>query len=215
MLLDFAQLVEKYDMHVTGIIQVGAHWGQEYPVYAKLGIEDCVLIEPCKAAYQVLQATYGKDPRIKLFNCACGAADGHAEMYTSKNNNGQSNSLLKPKKHLDHYPTIQFTEREEVAVRQLDGLPIHPERYNTLVMDVQGAELLVLQGAAQILRHIEYIYTEINSQELYENNVMVEELDDFLADFDRVAVYWVRQQGWGDALYIRRTNAYFKNPILP
>ena len=71
-------------------------------------------------------------------------------------------------------------------------------------MDVQGYELEVLKGAAELLADIDYIHAEINRVELYEGCVMVSDLDMFLQDFVRVNTEWWPGQDWGDAFYIRR-----------
>jgi len=73
-------------------------------------------------------------------------------------------------------------------------------------MDTQGYELEVLRGAKRTLEKIEYIYTEVNQDEVYENNAMIGDLDLFLNDFDmeRVATGWHGSQTWGDAFYVKR-----------
>jgi hypothetical protein len=75
-----------------------------------------------------------------------------------------------------------------------------------LKMDVQGYELEVLKGGAETMKHIDYVYCEINRDELYEGNAFVEDLDVFLADYnmERVETDWAGTL-WGDALYIRKS----------
>ena len=73
-------------------------------------------------------------------------------------------------------------------------------------MDTQGYELEVLKGGVNTLNQIEYIYTEVNQVEVYENNAMIGELDEFLNQYDmeRVVTGWHGSQTWGDAFYIKR-----------
>jgi hypothetical protein len=72
-------------------------------------------------------------------------------------------------------------------------------------MDIQGAELLALQGAVETLQSIDAINTEINYEELYEGCALVHQLDDFLAHqgFTRVATVTPYHPSWGDAFYVR------------
>jgi hypothetical protein len=70
-------------------------------------------------------------------------------------------------------------------------------------MDVQGYELEVLKGSENTLKGIDYIYTEVNRDELYENNAFIEEIDNFLDNYTRVATDWSGNT-WGDALYIKK-----------
>lgn len=184
MLLDFSSLITKYSLQITGVLQVGAHHGQEVPIYRKHGIRKVALIEPCSPAFKILHNKYGKDPDITLFNCACGSYTGEAAMFTETANQGQSNSLLKPANHLKQYPTIQFKDTELVQVRPLDALPL-PEGLNFLSIDTQCSELQVLSGAKTVLESIDYIMAEVNAPgaELYEGCTDINEMDQFL-------MYW-------------------------
>ena len=47
-------------------------------------------------------------------------------------------------------------------------------------MDVQGYELEVLKGFGDKLKQIQYIYTEVSLKELYEQNILLSDLDKFL-----------------------------------
>jgi FkbM family methyltransferase len=205
MLISLTGAIKEFNMHVRGIVHVGAHYGQEFTVYKENGIHDIVFIEPCWMAFKTLQDRVGGDDRVVLFKCACSDREGTQEMYTETLNQGQSNSLLKPKLHLVHHPEIQFTSTELVPLRTLDSLPFTRSKYNLLMMDTQGAEMMVLRGATETLQTIDYVYTEVNDQELYENNAVVSEIDAFLTGFSRVRSFWVPNKGWGDALYIRDT----------
>lgn len=204
MLIPLKPLVDQYKMKITGVIHVGAHWGQEFEAYQQNGVSQIIFIEPAEAAFKRLTAMYGHLDNVHLIHCACAEEDGSGLLYVEEHNQGQSNSLLKPRRHLQHYPQIVFDQTELVPVRTLDSITFHKELYNFLMMDTQGAELLVLKGAKETLPHIDYIYTEVNEQELYEGNAMVSELDQYLPDFKRVETL-MTGQGWGDAVYIRRS----------
>jgi hypothetical protein len=126
-------------------------------------------------------------------------------MYTEKTNQGMSNSLLKPKVHLAQHRDVIFDSTEDVDVERLDDLFFEPGKYNLLNMDCQGFEDRVLLGAKKTLVNIDYIYTEVNRLEMYENNAMVDQLDAMLPEFKRVETGWASDyHGWGDALFIRK-----------
>jgi len=203
MLIDFKKAVAKHGMHITGVIHVGAHYGQEYLAYKFMGIDKVLFIEPCSDAFAVLKSTFEGYPDVQLFQSACGSEFAISQMNVEQANRGMSNSLLKPAKHLEQYPSIQFTDTEEVEVRRLDEIMGQLEfAGNLLVMDVQGFELEVLKGAPETLKHIDYIYTEVNRDEVYEGCAKVWELDTFLTDFTRVETSWGGGT-WGDAIYIK------------
>ena len=46
-------------------------------------------------------------------------------------------------------------------------------------MDVQGFELEVLKGFGNELNLVKFIFTEVNRDYLYENNVLIYDLDRF------------------------------------
>lgn len=203
MLIDFNKAVAKHRMNVTGVIQVGAHYGQEYHDYAACGIKPVLFIEPCSKAFSVLEQTFAQTPGVVLFQSACGADYSTGTMNVELANQGMSNSLLKPAKHLNQYPSIQFLETEEVCIMPLDEIVDHLQFHgNMLVMDVQGYELEVLKGATETLKHIDYIYTEVNRDEVYEGCARIEQLDEYLVGFTKVETSWAGGT-WGDAIYIK------------
>jgi len=202
MLLSFTGLRKKYNMDVKGIIHVGAHYGEEISEYIENGIQDIVLFEPLSECFDVLaQKVMNLNANIEGHQVALGSAPGTAIMYLSDNEK-QSSSILKPKVHLTHHPHVKFNGTEEVEVDLLDNFDT--KDYNFLNMDVQGYELEVLKGSTEILKHVDYVYCEVNRDEVYEGNAYVEELDEFLSSYgmERVETSWDGEI-WGDALYLK------------
>jgi FkbM family methyltransferase len=203
MLLSFTGLRKKYNMDVKGIIHVGAHHGEEISEYIENGVQDIVLFEPLSECFDVLaQKVATLNANIEGHQVALGSAPGTATMYLSDNEK-QSSSILKPKVHLTHHPHVKFNGTEEVEVDLLDNFDT--KDYNFLNMDVQGYELEVLKGATETLKRVDYVYCEVNRDEVYEGNAYVEELDEFLSSYgmERVETSW-EGQIWGDALYIKK-----------
>jgi hypothetical protein len=126
-------------------------------------------------------------------------------MYVS-DNEAQSSSILLPNVHLTHHPNVSFPDMEEVNVNILDNF--NCKNCNYLHIDVQGYELEVLKGSTKTLNHVDYVYCEVNRDEVYEGNAFVEEIDEFLKQYsmERVETDWMGQI-WGDALYIKK-NSY-------
>jgi FkbM family methyltransferase len=203
MLLNFTQLRKKYSMDIKGIIHVGAHYGEEMEEYVSNGIQEIILFEPLSECFDILQKKiFDLNANIEGYQVALGSSPGTAIMYLSDNQK-QSSSILKPKVHLTHHPHVKFDGTEEVEVDLLDNFDT--KDYNFLNMDVQGYELEVLKGATETLKHVDYVYCEVNRDEVYENNAYVEELDEYLSTYgmERVETSWVGEI-WGDALYIKR-----------
>lgn len=204
MLLNFPSLVKKYSIKAHGCIHVGAHHAQEHSDYVAAGIKRFVYIEPCAATFNVLKKKFAAHHHIQLFNIACGEVECEQVMYTGSQNDGQSNSLLKMQKHLQIHPGITLPHTELVTVKRLDSLGLAHKGYQLLVMDCQGFEKWVLKGATETLKQVNYIYTEVNKDFVYEGCTLIDELDKLLYEFERVETgAWVGN-AWTDALYIRR-----------
>jgi FkbM family methyltransferase len=201
MLFNLIELHRKYDLQISGVIHIGAHYGEENNVYDELKIEHRVFFEPVTANFNILSQKIKYFPLYKL---ALGNSECEIKMYLESSNQGQSCSILGPRKHLEQYPHIVFEGQEIVSMVRLDDFLPNIERYNFINIDVQGYELEVFKGSVKILESITYIMSEINRDELYEKCAKVHELDGFLSrfNFKRVETFWGGGT-WGDAFYIK------------
>jgi FkbM family methyltransferase len=211
MVIDLKPILDRYGIVPSGIIQVGAHWAEELADFDRLGIKELVLIEPLKEAFSIMQNNARNRPDTLTFNAALASREGKMTMFVETVNQGQSSSLLKPKHHVVQHPDIVFDKTEQVTVMTMDGLGINYPLYNGIVIDVQGAELEVFKGAEKTLAgDIQFIYTEVNREEMYENCTLVEDLDEFLKKFGFVRVetnFW--GSNYGDAVYIKNPDIVY------
>jgi FkbM family methyltransferase len=175
MLLNLDNLTEKYDLKIKGVLHIGAHVGQEYNTYQRLGINNVMFFEPVPSTFQRLKENVG-DNAI-LVNTALGNIEGEVEMFTETINEGQSSSVLQPDYHLVQHPNIQFNGKETVKITKLDNFIEDKDKYNFINVDVQGYELEVFKGGSEFLNTIDYIMTEVNRAELYKGCAKIEELD--------------------------------------
>ena len=202
MLLNLDSLKEKYDLKIKGVLHIGAHIGQEFQTYERLGIKNVMFFEPIKNTFNRLKENVG-DKAI-LINTALGNIEGEVEMFTETINEGQSSSVLEPDYHLVQHPSIQFDGKETVKMTKLDKFIEHKEKFNFINIDVQGYELEVFKGGSEYLNTIDYVMTEVNRAELYKGCAKIEELDSYLGSygFNRVETTWAGGT-WGDAFYIK------------
>lgn len=201
MLLDLENLVKKYNMNIKGVIHIGAHFGEENSVYDNLKIKNRVFFEPLEKNYTKLLENVGDHITYKL---ALGNESKQIEMFVEEANQGQSSSILKPILHLTQYPHIQFNHTEFVEMKRLDDVGLENEKYNFINIDVQGYELEVFKGAEKILSSVDYIMSEINRDEVYQDCTKINDLIDFLKPygFELVEEDWAGHT-WGDGLFIK------------
>ena len=206
MLIKLDYLIYKYGLKINGISHFGAHLGQEVSNYKELGIKNIHLFEPQKSIFKELEKKFMNDPDVSLYNFGLGSEDKSVKINLSPNNEGMSASILDPEKHKKFYPDIEFIGTEEIDIKIYDKLII--DKVNFLNIDVQGYELHALKGSILALqKFIDYIFIEVNREELYEGSVLVDDLDIFLEryNFIRVETKWVnRFIPWGDAIYIKK-----------
>ena len=209
MLLDLVSLKKEYDLNIKGVLHIGAHFGQEMNVYDNLEIKNVIFFEPLPHVFEVLKSNIGS--RATLYNTALGNMEGLVEMNVESANQGMSSSVLVPSLHTQQYPGIVFNQKMTVSINKLDNImnSHNKEDFNFICIDVQGYELEVFKGSVETLKNVDFIISEVNRAEVYENCAKVEELDEFLYQFgfERVETNWVGST-WGDAFYIKRNEKY-------
>jgi FkbM family methyltransferase len=202
MLLNLENLVKKYNLKIKGVIHIGAHYGEENSVYDNINISNRMFFEPLEKNFNKLLENVGED--FIKHKIALGNENKNVEMFVEEANMGQSSSILKPLLHLKQYPHIQFNNIEVVEMKRLDDMDINLKNFNFINIDVQGYELEVFKGSVETLKSIDYIMSEINRDEVYENCAKIEELKEFLKPygFNLVEQNWAGHT-WGDGLFIK------------
>ena len=204
MLLDFEKLLKEYDMRISGVLHVGAHFGEEYFSYIDNGISRVVFIEPLKENFQVLEDRFGAIDDVVLINKGAGSEKKQLNMYRASNNL-VSSSVLKPKRHLTQHPDVLFDDGQTIIeIDRIDNMLQDITPYNFMNVDVQGYELEVFKGAGILLDKIDFIMTEVNRDEVYEGCAQITEIDEYLLEygFKRVETSW-DGDCWGDAFYVK------------
>ena len=194
--------------NIRGCIHIGAHWGQEYPLYKQMGLDNLIFYEAVESTFDVLKTKVG--PEVDLRNTALGNTSGTMEMFIEESNDGCSSSMLEPDHHLKQYPHITFPKKLEVPITKLDDESFDRETFNFINMDVQGFELEVLKGAEKTLDSVDLLLCEINKAEMYKGCAKVEDLEEYLKDFGfiRISTYWQQDGGtYGDGLYFNKSRS--------
>jgi len=206
MLITIESLNEKYDMKVGGILHVGAHEAEELSSYGIFGDIPVYWVEANTEIAEKLTASLSADLNQHVITAVVSDTSGQ-EVSFNIANNGQSSSILELGTHKTAHPEVHYVDTETRRTESLyDLVSKHevPETVNFVNLDIQGAELLALKGLGGLLTGFDYIYTEVNVQRLYEDCALLEEIDAFLTDYERVETDLIESFGWGDAFYVRK-----------
>lgn len=203
MLISLHDLVKKYNIVFKGILHVGAHECEELNDYLKyLPINKILWVEGLQDKVQHCKNTF---PGILIEQAV--VSDKVETVTFNRANNGQSSSILEFGLHKHFHSHVHYVSSSSVETQVLsDILPKYNIEYNFLNLDIQGVELKALKGMERYLDKVDYVYTEVNSDYVYEKCALVTEIDDYLKQFNlhRVETSWCEDFRWGDAFYIRK-----------
>lgn len=207
MLISYRILVEKYQIKPQTILHLGAHQAEELEDYVIYSPNSTVIwIEANPYMVEIVKKKIQNFPQHHIFNLLVTDED-NKDVSLNIASFSQSSSIFDFQSHLLHYPGISFNEKITLKSSRLDTFinqnPTLCEKINFINLDIQGAELLALQGLGEKIKNIQYIYTEINIGSLYANVPLLNQLDLYLnsCGFQRIAIQ-ITANFWGDALYI-------------
>lgn len=202
--------LKKYNITPIGVIHIGGHKAQEYEEYISIGLINQIWIEAIPSFYYEIKNKISLDSNVLVYNLAI--YDVEKEIEFNVSNNGASSSILPFKLHKKYYPGISYDGKIKLTTKRMDNLinndNIDLSKYNGLIMDVQGVELNVAKSFGEHLNSFDFILSEVNTEELYENCCLIDELDDYLNKFNfkrvETSMWDNGSVGWGDALYIKK-----------
>jgi FkbM family methyltransferase len=160
------------------ILDIGASLVEKPPYdhLLKSGMVRLVGFEPDEKQCELLRATYGKPH--DFFPYFIG--DGKPAVF-HETNWFATGSLFKPNKPVlekfqNLYELVTPVAEHNIETKRLDDIPdIGDADY--IKIDVQGAELMVFQGAERLLENVLLIQCEVEFQQLYENQPMFADVD--------------------------------------
>jgi len=205
MLLNFDDLVKKYNLDIQGIIQIGANLAQEHNIYLRHNIKNMMYFEPDPRTYaQMLEnLSIDKTSNIQTFNIALGNENKIVDFNVS-DNGGASSSILEPKLHLLQHPNVHFTHKINVEMKRFDDLNLDITNYNFANLDCQGYEYEIFKGASKLLEQVDYVMTEVNIAETYSGNGLLWQLEDLLFNFGFKKVEQTLDGViWGDCFFVK------------
>lgn len=153
-------------------------------------------------------------------------AVGDGGIHTLHVNNEDATSSLYPLNMEGNRPfpdlaPLHTVRTEPVATKRLDDLIAH-EQVDYLKLDIQGAELMVLQHAKAVLAKTAVVHCEVEFSPIYRNQPLFGDVLNFLLgqgfyflDFGALGRYANRNQSgqegrdrlmWADAIFLRESD---------
>lgn len=167
---------------VKKIIIVGGYLGNEVSRLLKSYHNSDIIIFEASERYRVaLDKKFQRNERVTIRPVAISNYEGKINFFET--NLKGSGSILKVGALAEVAYGIEQRESFEVNCSTLD-LEILDSECDCLWIDVQGAELLVLEGAKELLLRTKSIFIEVSKyKDLYEGSVTMKELEAFLSKY--------------------------------
>ncbi len=205
-------LLDQYKRRAKGILHLGAHLGQEARDYAELN-KPVVWVEALPHIHARLAKTIEQFPGQRALCALLGDRNGAQRIFhISNNSEGVSSSIFQ----FGGYGSGDNSLWPELGLAMVDSLTLPMFRLDTLllgndidarqydfwVVDLQGAELLALQGCGDLLALCRALYVEVSTVEVYQGGVLWSELRQWLAQrgFEPL---WQPGQEHDDVLFVR------------
>ena len=174
---------DSYFWDIETVIHAGAHLGEERINYLRQNVT-VYWIEAVPEIFEKLHKNLKHYPNQFALNYAL--TDRHGSIVELKVANQSACSSLLEINDYEALPKVNFVNRLELVSQNLDNLieigQIKLSRKNVLLVDTQGAELLVLKGCKANLNRFKSIILEAQDFELYAGQGSINEIIEFLVE---------------------------------
>jgi FkbM family methyltransferase len=142
---------------------IGAHLGDRIRAFSRLGAR-VVALEPHPGMMSWLRRWYGDQPNITLIEQAVSAQAGTSTLWISRltpSVSTISREWLTTVQQNKRFAGVRWEEQVPVTITTLDTLISQYGRPTFCKIDVEGAELEVLQGLSQALPALSFEYIPV------------------------------------------------------
>jgi FkbM family methyltransferase len=196
---------------VDGILHIGAHYGEEAEKYYKAGAR-VIWFEGMPEVFDILKKRISGYPNQSAILALLGDSNRLVDFNVTDNGGLSSSVFNLSQKH--RFPT-KVASRISLQMKRLDEIFTTQdiEDFSHWVVDVQGAELIVLQGAGELFKNCYTLDVEVSTYETYKGGAKFEELDAFLRKHGFVPLWEFAKNSHGNLIYVRIRRQVKGNPI--
>jgi FkbM family methyltransferase len=202
------------------IFDIGACEGEESVKYSFLYPDaNIYTFEPLPANIELIKGNFKKYgvSNASIHEVAVSSKDSFNHFYVSSGKpenipdsdwefGNKSSSLLEPSKYLMDNSFLTFKETIEVETITLKSF-CKKHQINAIDfihMDVQGAELMVLEGTDDLISAVKAIWLEVSTIDFYHNQPLVQDIKKFLNKNGFILLKNELHGEQGDQLYISK-----------
>jgi|LakMenEpi03Aug12_release.lakeMendotaPanAssembly.Ray.scaffolds.fasta_scaffold641836_1 FkbM family methyltransferase len=163
-----------------GILHIGAHEGQEAKMYNRL-TKAVIWVEAVPRYFEKLSENIKQFHNQIAFNAMLGAQCQSLRDFFITSNNGESSSLYPLAKN-EYWEGLENSEVCRLPSKRLDCLfsDLEIQEFDYWIVDVQGAEIEVLEGAGNLLKFCRYLQVEISQEKFYFGGANFQDVKFFL-----------------------------------
>jgi len=179
----YAEFIELVNLDLIsqsrGVLHIGAHVGLESKAYSD-NRKPVIFIEADPKTFLVLENNISIYRDQKAYNFLLGDEEKIVDFHIA-NNKSESSSIF-PFSKENEIKNLSASEVTPIPMTRLDSkfTMNDLENYDHWVIDVQGAELMVLEGAGQLLSACKTLFIECSMTEFYEGGAMWKQILEFL-----------------------------------
>lgn len=227
-LVNAETLGELYLEAAQGVLHLGAHIGQEAAKYYAMN-KPVIWFEANPVIFGKLIENIREYANQSAYCVLLGDVDGRqCDFHISNNSNGASSSIYRfgpyAQGEKSLWPDLRLAMIDKLSLTMLrldtfvEANDLDLSGYDYWVIDLQGAELLALQGSLESLANCKVILIEVSTVEVYEKGARWNDLLDWLdnAGFSPVKkpkkehedILFVRSDSLARAKHPFRTDEY-------
>jgi FkbM family methyltransferase len=207
-MISLSSFLAEFGYRPEAVLHVGANTGAEVGEYVALGIKRGLLIEPVSHTFQLLKERLADLDGFVPVKALVAEEDGRETTIRITSNSGESSSILSLASHELSFPQITVVAEEVMPTITIDTLlsTMPDAAFDLWVIDVEGAEMLVLQGASAALQHARVIMIEIHDEETHVGCPHFDTIKDELAKSGfAMKEMSIGRYGFGDALFLHKS----------
>tara|TARA_Y100000996_G_C22489453_1_gene629580 strand:+ start:211 stop:918 length:708 start_codon:yes stop_codon:yes gene_type:complete len=190
----------------NGIIHMGAHRGGEAPIYDWFN-KKAIWIEANPEVILDLKENVTQFINQKVIQALLSNKDDKMVSFKISSNDGASSSIFSFGSYNEIHKNIKMVKTINLKTVKFDTVvknnKININEYNFWTIDLQGSELLALEGAKESLINCKFIYVEVSKKEIYEGGAKWDDLNDYLLK-NNFYLAWEPKETHTDVLYIKK-----------